>query len=42
MTAVFVAGNMMPPVMETQEKKAERDRVESERAARVEKLWVCK
>lgn len=44
MTAVFVAGNMMPPVMETPEKKAERDRVESERAARVEKLIarICK
>ncbi len=44
MTAVFVAGNMMPPVMETPEKKAERDRVESERAARVENLIarICK
>lgn len=44
MTAVFVAGNMMPPVMETPEKKVERDRVESERAARVENLIarICK
>lgn len=44
MTAVFVAGNMVPPVMETPEKKAERDRVESERAERVEKLLarICK
>ncbi len=44
MTAVFVAGNMVPPGMETPEKKAERDRVESERAERVEKLLarICK
>jgi len=35
---------MVPPVMETPEKKAERDRVESERAERVEKLLarICK
>lgn len=44
MTTVFVAGNMMPAVIETPEQKAAAERVEAERAARVEKLVarICK
>ncbi|GEM_PF-3577998 len=44
MTAVFVAGGLMPPVVTTPEQEAENKRIEAEREKRVERLIarICK
>ena len=44
MTAVFVAGGLMPPVVTTPEREAENNRIEAEREKRVERLVarICK